>query len=65
MKRALQVLAAGVLAIAAFGCRSEESSEAPTGTKSQDKFEMSGDSGADKAGGGSAKAGSESEAGDS
>lgn len=63
MKRfALAVLAG----LAALGCNGREADEAPTGAKSQDKFEMSGNAGADTTGGGgnSAKAGSESESSD-
>lgn len=65
MKQALFGLAAGILTFAAIGCGNEASDEQETGKKSQDKFEMSGDSGADAAGGGSAKSGADIEAGDS
>lgn len=66
MKQSFLLLAAGALLLSALGCGNNETDEAPTGTKSNDKFEMSGEAGADATGGGaaSAKAGSDAESGD-
>lgn len=66
MKRSLAGLTVATLAIGLFGCSGGESDEAATATKSNEKFEMSGEAGADTTGGGggSAKAGSDSESSD-